>query len=91
MAERIVNREQLNNQVATTVPQLVKESRSQADRFLGSVANGISKLVFRWGMTSAFRIANTNIPKFPFSNDLSLRERIRLNADLTGISSDRSW
>ena len=70
MAEQFVNREQLNNQVATTVPQLVKESKSQADRFLGSVANSISKLVFRWGMTSAFRIANTNTPKFPFSNDL---------------------
>ena len=90
MAGYIINLEALDNPTFTAIPQSVKDSEARVDRFLGIVANALSSVVFRWGTISQFRMTN-NTPEFPFSSDLSYREKIQLSALLNGVSSDRSW
>jgi hypothetical protein len=91
MARQMINREQLNSQVSIAIPQVVKESGNKVDHFLGSAVNSISKVAFRLGAISPFRMTLNNSAEFPFSGDLSEREKTKLSADLNGISSGRSW
>jgi hypothetical protein len=91
MARQMINREQLNSQVSIAIPQVVKESGNKVDHFLGSAVNSISKVAFRLGAISPFRMTLHNTTEFPFSGDLSEREKTKLSADLNGVSSGGSW